>query len=743
MKPVTKDLGKVMMTMEGEYNSEREYEVLSVVSFEDISYISKKNVPSNIPVTNKEYWQFFGSLGDTPKLRKNIEIEYIEVSYDNGEHWKQLIALSEITGPQGIEGIQGPKGEPAVAIENYITVEATLETINVTDILPSVGSADTVYRVSNWDGIQYNETTYSEYGWYNNAYKKLATRQIGIDNEPTINSQNLVKSGGVATQIGQLGQDLIKDFTDADNIYADKTFCLLNKESIQQNIDFKELLIYKKGAWMNSVGGEQVITESENHCILQFNPCGLRKFIATSESNLNLPSILIYDKQGTLIAWNPQPNMQAGVEYTWTLNPNIKIEDGCVGYINYFNYQQDTFVSSAVLEFDEPKKFADINNDITDIKNDIANIDSDIADIINLTIPYQKFIDLYSTNAGYIKPDGTAYNYYGNEYWKFSNFINCENRTIIDCNLRDGNNFVAVAFYTDKNEQSFLSSVNGNTGQPVRLNIPSGAKYVRFSSRTDYNSTSFVCWSDNSLETRVENLENTSSIIRTNKKWVAIGDSITWLDGNKQGVPQRPEHGYQHYLQQRIQFGECVNNGVSGKTMFDYPYDQITTQGDIYSIALGINDWSDTKLTPVGTLADYKNYVTATGTGEYATVTNFAEALARLIIKIKRVSTNAFVILITPKRSNSYSSQTAHFPATSIEANAGGIYLHQYADIIKEVAEYEGYPCVDLYHNGGFTDQNMSALCYDNLHPNDIGMMLIANDLYPAMEKICRSYIID
>lgn len=229
MKPVTKDLGKVMMTMEGEYNSEREYEVLSVVSFEDISYISKKNVPSNIPVTNKEYWQFFGSLGNTPKLRKNIEIEYIEVSYDNGEHWKQLIALSEITGPQGIQGV---KGEPAVAIENYITTEATLETIDVTDVLPSVGSADTVYRVSNWDGVQYNETAYSEYGWYDDTYKKLATRQIGIDNEPIINSQNIVKSGGVAAQISQLGQNV-----DGLNFKSSKESCIYPLEHWEEKLE--------------------------------------------------------------------------------------------------------------------------------------------------------------------------------------------------------------------------------------------------------------------------------------------------------------------------------------------------------------------------------------------------------------------------------------------------------------------------------------------------------------------------
>lgn len=110
-----------------------------------------------------------------------------------------------------LKGEKGDTGEPAVAVENHVTVEATAQTTAATDVLPATGDADTVYRVANWDGTQYDDTAYTEYGWYNGAYKQLATRAPGIDNEPTANSNNLVKSGGVAAQLSQLGQKVIYD----------------------------------------------------------------------------------------------------------------------------------------------------------------------------------------------------------------------------------------------------------------------------------------------------------------------------------------------------------------------------------------------------------------------------------------------------------------------------------------------------------------------------------------------------
>jgi len=110
---------------------------------------------------------------------------------------------------------KGDQGEPAVGIENYVTVEATAQTAAATDVLPATGSADTLYRVANWDGTQYDDTTYSVYGWYDGAYILLEKKEVGIDDEPTSGSDNLVKSGGIYNSIDSLrgNTNVVFDFS--------------------------------------------------------------------------------------------------------------------------------------------------------------------------------------------------------------------------------------------------------------------------------------------------------------------------------------------------------------------------------------------------------------------------------------------------------------------------------------------------------------------------------------------------
>lgn len=153
-----------------------------------------------------------GDKGDTG-ARGPAGIEEAEVTVD-GTTGTPAVEASIEEGVlslafSGLKGEKGDQGEPAVAVENYVTVEATAQTTAATDVLPATGDADTVYRVANWDGTQYDDTAYTEYGWYDGAYKQLATRAPGIDDEPTANSSNLVKSGGVASQISQLGKEII------------------------------------------------------------------------------------------------------------------------------------------------------------------------------------------------------------------------------------------------------------------------------------------------------------------------------------------------------------------------------------------------------------------------------------------------------------------------------------------------------------------------------------------------------
>lgn len=64
--------------------------------------------------------------------------------------------------------------------QDYVTVTATDQTTAATDVLPATGEADTIYRVGNWDGSQYDESVYSEYAWDGSGYIHLSTKtQIG------------------------------------------------------------------------------------------------------------------------------------------------------------------------------------------------------------------------------------------------------------------------------------------------------------------------------------------------------------------------------------------------------------------------------------------------------------------------------------------------------------------------------------------------------------------------------------
>lgn len=81
--------------------------------------------------------------------------------------------------------------------QEYETYVATDQTTAATDVLPATGEADTIYRVGNWDGTQYDTTCYTEYAWNGSVYVSLNTKEYGIDDVPTPDSTNLVTSGGI------------------------------------------------------------------------------------------------------------------------------------------------------------------------------------------------------------------------------------------------------------------------------------------------------------------------------------------------------------------------------------------------------------------------------------------------------------------------------------------------------------------------------------------------------------------
>ncbi|HEX5024529.1 MAG TPA: SGNH/GDSL hydrolase family protein [Agriterribacter sp.] len=250
--------------------------------------------------------------------------------------------------------------------------------------------------------------------------------------------------------------------------------------------------------------------------------------------------------------------------------------------------------------------------------------------------------------------------------------------------------------------------------------------------------------------------------------WVAIGDSITYLNEHIDETGNRITKGYLTRVTEKLPHIQYVNQGHNGWTSGNIAA-EIEKLGipkaDVYSVFLGTNDWWHGR--PVGTMEDYQNNV-----GNTTLYGSF-----RIIIdKLRSLNANAKMILITPMQrgdfvyiadmnNNAYGSYTPK----------NGQWLEQFADAIVAIGKYEKLTVIDLYHKSGINLKNMVNykrlrdpqtgaynnypypkytgipfnpatdeypypvdainMTYDGLHPSDKGCAVIADMLVKEMKK--------
>lgn len=255
----------------------------------------------------------------------------------------------------------------------------------------------------------------------------------------------------------------------------------------------------------------------------------------------------------------------------------------------------------------------------------------------------------------------------------------------------------------------------------------------------------------------------------TNKdiSWVAIGDSITYLNDHQKETGNRITKGYMTMVTEKLPWVHFTNKGYNGWTSggIAESIDKLGIEkADVYSIFLGTNDWWQGR--PIGTLDDYKN-----NAGNKTVYGSF-----RIIInKLRSLSPNAKIILITPMQRLDF------VYINDYNNNAWGSYkaknnqtLEQFANAIKTIGEYEHISVVDLYHTRSLSLEKLVkfkrlknpqtgqyqnytypqfidvpfnpktdeypypaeaiGMTYDGLHPSDAGYAVIAGKL----EKIIR-----
>jgi len=251
-------------------------------------------------------------------------------------------------------------------------------------------------------------------------------------------------------------------------------------------------------------------------------------------------------------------------------------------------------------------------------------------------------------------------------------------------------------------------------------------------------------------------------------EWVAIGDSITYLNEHLDETGNRVSKGYMTRVVEKLPNIQYKNQGHNGWTAIGIA-DEIEklgiTKADVYSVFLGTNDWWSGKT--LGTLNDYKNNSgDATVYGAFRTIINKLRSLnaSAKIIMITPMQRSDFVYL-TDKKNNAYGSYK--------EKN--GQSLEQFANAVDSIATSENFQLVDLFHKSGMTQKNLVKykrvkdpqtgsyqnypypkfidipfnpdtdeypypvdaidMTYDGLHPSDKGYEVIANMLVKILKK--------
>lgn len=174
--------------------------------------------------------------------------------------------------------------------------------------------------------------------------------------------------------------------------------------------------------------------------------------------------------------------------------------------------------------------------------------------------------------------------------------------------------------------------------------------------------------------------------------WVAVGDSITYLNDHPDETKYRTSKGYLTDVTEQLPYLHAYNQGRNGWTVqgFAQKIESLNIPvGDIYTVFLGTNDWWHG--VPAGTWNDYHN-----GTGDSTIYGSFRI----LIDKLRSLNPNAPIVLITPMQRADFVYINDH------TNNAWGSYkpkkgqtLGEIADAVIDIARHEDLRCVDLYHD--------------------------------------------
>ncbi|MEO5564083.1 MAG: SGNH/GDSL hydrolase family protein [Chitinophagaceae bacterium] len=193
----------------------------------------------------------------------------------------------------------------------------------------------------------------------------------------------------------------------------------------------------------------------------------------------------------------------------------------------------------------------------------------------------------------------------------------------------------------------------------------------------------------------------TTSFTKKPITWIAIGDSITYLNEHANETGNRVQKGYLTRVVEKLPNVHYINQGHNGWTSGGIAKEIENlklVKADVYSVFLGTNDWWAGR--PVGKLDEYIN-----NSGNTTVYGSF-----RIIInKLRSLNPDAKIILMTPLQRGDF-VYVAGFKNNAFGSykQKNGQWLSQFADAIIAIGKQEHLPVIDLYNKSGITLKNMT-----------------------------------
>ncbi len=245
--------------------------------------------------------------------------------------------------------------------------------------------------------------------------------------------------------------------------------------------------------------------------------------------------------------------------------------------------------------------------------------------------------------------------------------------------------------------------------------------YIPGGKTINYNGYIFMVSHDNASKpyirkyvSKLLTIDNVKEVTQNNpfkgKKWVTIGDSITYgyyeVSSGVGGRYQWQEKVANHF---EMNF---VNLGISGSTTAGFMRDEIKnnipSDVDIITVMGGTNDYGQNV-----NINDVKDYEFSGGT--------YPGAIRDLIRYLTTNFPNAKILF-----SNCVGGGASSDGITLYEKNEQGKTYYDYAKKCIEITNEMNIPCIDLFSECGINLFNRSKFISDTVHPTVLGYDQIA-----------------